>query len=272
MIKDIQNRFLSTFHSKSFILLIFILCFCRLNLVTLCEASNYLTPVSLSSVNSKIVSSNYSKKTSFPDSWKVTKNSMMNIRAGIKDETSKDSKSISFKKIFLRNLLGLWGCFQVLAVLGNAIKRVFPVAIQPFLQRDLSPDKWVLYAVSCLIMAYSEGYKAFHLKFSPMVVQRAFSLSNNQSLLNILFAGPYSMGLFAAPRRRIIVGWSITAGVFALVHLVKLLPYPYRSIVDAGVVTGLGLGSLSIIWKAVYSLFVKIPSDTEGDEIDKKLI
>ena len=58
------------------------------------------------------------------------------------------------------------------------------------------------------------------------------------------------MGLFHATRKRTIVSWSLTLGVAALVALVKKLPYPYRAIVDAGVVTGLGWGSVSII--AIY--------------------
>lgn len=155
----------------------------------------------------------------------------------------------------LKNLLGLWGVAQVVSILGNAVKRLVPIALQPLQQNDLTPLHWAMYISWSLFMAYAEGYKGFQLKFSPLVVDRAFGLSNNASILNILFAGPYSMGLFNAPKKRLIVGWSLTIGVFALVKLVKLLPYPYRSIVDAGVVVGLTYGALSMCWLTVKKLF-----------------
>ncbi len=43
-----------------------------------------------------------------------------------------------------------------------------------------------------------------------------------------------------------IVSWSVSTGVALVVAAVKRLPYPWRNIVDAGVVVGLTWGSLSI--------------------------
>jgi hypothetical protein len=68
------------------------------------------------------------------------------------------------------------------------------------------------------------------------------------------------MGLFCAPKRRMIVGWSLTVGVFSLVKIVKLLPYPYRSIVDAGVVAGLSYGTMSICILTIKALLFGSPS------------
>jgi hypothetical protein len=172
---------------------------------------------------------------------------------------------LSFKRRFIRNALGIWAVTNVLAILGNALKRLFPVAMQPFVNKDILPYHYAMYAIWSLYMAYAEGYKAFHLKFAPMVVNRAFHLHENKSLLNIVLAGPYSMGLFAASRKRMIVSWSITAGVFALISVVKHLPYPYRSIIDGGVVVGLSLGTASIVWNTIGALFGKIPK-VEDDE------
>ena len=55
------------------------------------------------------------------------------------------------------------------------------------------------------------------------------------------------MGLIHATRKRLIVSWSVTTGVALIVAAVKKLPYPYRNIIDAGVVAGLTWGSLSMI-------------------------
>lgn len=76
--------------------------------------------------------------------------------------------------------------------------------------------------------AYTEGYKAFQLKFSPLVVQRAMTLSRSPAppLHHTLFAPFYSMGLFYASKKRKIVSWSITIGVACIIGAVKRLPYP----------------------------------------------
>jgi hypothetical protein len=58
------------------------------------------------------------------------------------------------------------------------------------------------------------------------------------------------MGLVHATRKRKIVSWSVSLGVAGIVAAVKRLPYPWRNIVDAGVVVGLSWGSLSIL--AIY--------------------
>lgn len=55
------------------------------------------------------------------------------------------------------------------------------------------------------------------------------------------------MGLLHATRKRQIVSWSVSLGVAGIVAAVKQLPYPWRNIVDAGVVVGLSWGSASIL-------------------------
>lgn len=177
---------------------------------------------------------------------------ILQVRAGKTVEVKIEEKIV--RRNFRRNFLGLWGVLQVVAIICNAIKRLAPIAIQPLMRNDLSPFQWGLFCSWTLYMVYAEGYKAFQLKFSPMVVARSFNLVNNASAINLLFAGPFSMGLFAAEKKRMIIGWSVTIGVFALVKLVKLLPYPYRSIVDAGVVAGLSYGTLSICYNTILAL------------------
>lgn len=126
-------------------------------------------------------------------------------------------------------------------------------------------------------MAYAEGYKAFQLKFSPLIVRRAIELSDGRkSFLRLLFAGPYCMGLFGATKKRMIVSWSISAGVTALVMIVKRLPYPWRSIIDGGVVVGLGYGTLSIIYNWIRSFGNVMPDidpahDDDAPNIGKKI-
>jgi hypothetical protein len=67
------------------------------------------------------------------------------------------------------------------------------------------------------------------------------------------------MGLMHATKKRMIVSWSVTTGVALIVAAVKRLPYPYRNIIDAGVVAGLSWGSLSIIFLYIKSWIVGAP-------------
>jgi hypothetical protein len=66
------------------------------------------------------------------------------------------------------------------------------------------------------------------------------------------------MGLFHAAKKRMIVSWSVSLGVATIVAAVKRLPYPWRNIVDAGVVFGLTWGTISILGGYIISLITGI--------------
>mmetsp|Transcript_20664 Transcript_20664/g.26664 ORF Transcript_20664/g.26664 Transcript_20664/m.26664 type:complete len:276 (-) Transcript_20664:43-870(-) len=145
-----------------------------------------------------------------------------------------------------------WGTSGVLYILAKAIKRVLPIALEPFKAGAVPLSQFELgaYIVTCLWFAYVEGYKGFQQKFSPLVVKRSFTLipgQNGTKWWHFLIAPFYSMGLVHATKKRTIISWSVTIGVTLIVAAVKRLPYPWRNIVDAGVVAGLTWGSLSIL-------------------------
>ena len=142
-----------------------------------------------------------------------------------------------------------WGALGMTAILGNAIRRVLPVALEPFSGEAaaLSPPIWAAYAAFAAFMTYVEGYKAFHRKFSPMVVARALTLRD--APVHHVALGPlYSMGLFHASKKRLATSWGFVVGIAALVKLVKALDYPWRAVVDGGVVAGLSVGAASILY------------------------
>ncbi|QBG49265.1 hypothetical protein EGM51_07160 [Verrucomicrobia bacterium S94] len=103
-------------------------------------------------------------------------------------------------------------------------------------------------------MGYAEGYKGFHLKFSPRVAARALYLKNNPTPIRILFAPLFCMGFFYATKKRKIVAYSVTTMVIVLILSVRFLPQPWRGIVDAGVLFGLGWGLLSV-WIFCFKAF-----------------
>lgn len=152
-------------------------------------------------------------------------------------------------------VLATWGVVSVLSVIGNALKRLVPVALEPVKNGDLTPFHWAIYVGWTVFMMYTEGYKAFQKKFSPLVVKRAFTLAQNPGVFNWLLAGPYSMGLFGATPKRMKISWAISTMVVVIVQVVKRLPYPWRGIADAGVVAGLTYGSASILLLFLKALF-----------------
>ena len=159
-----------------------------------------------------------------------------------------------------RKAWAMLGVFQVIAILGIAIRRLVPIALQPFVNQDFLAHHWAMFALSVVTMAYVEGYRAFHLKFAPLVVNRSFGLADRKGFFNCLFAGPFSMGLIGATKKRAIVSWGVSIGVFCVVFLVKKLPYPWRPIVDAGVISGLTVGSMSILVHCTRALLTgKLP-------------
>ena len=71
-----------------------------------------------------------------------------------------------------------WGGLGVMYILYNPIKRLLPMALLPFgaeagEAHALGPLGWAAYAAWVAFMAYTEGYKAFQLKFCPMVTANA---------------------------------------------------------------------------------------------------
>jgi len=169
-------------------------------------------------------------------------------------------------------LASLWGTTGVLYILAKAIKRVLPIALEPFKGAAPALSQFELgsYIVMCLWFAYVEGYKGFQLKFSPLVVKRSFTLipgKNGTNVLHFILAPLYSMGLIHATKKRQIVSWSVTVGVAAIVAAVKRLPYPWRNIVDAGVVVGLTWGSISIVLNYIKSWVTGSPPSQVDAEL-----
>ncbi len=138
-------------------------------------------------------------------------------------------------------------------MLSFAIFRLAPIALE-LNAESLSPLHWAALLFSVVYMAYAEGYKGFHRGFSPRVVQRANYLRANPRWHHVLLAPAFCMGYIYATRRRQILSISLTLVVMGFVVVAKQLPQPWRGILDAGVVTGLSLGILSILYFLLNSL------------------
>ncbi|HXV61685.1 MAG TPA: hypothetical protein VEK15_13385 [Vicinamibacteria bacterium] len=144
-------------------------------------------------------------------------------------------------------IIASWCVAGVAAFLGRALGALAPIAAEIFDAGALTGLQWMLLVAWVTLNAYAEGYRGFHRSFSPRVVERAFHLGRNPSPMRVLLGAPYSMGLFDAPRRIVVTSWLLLLGIVLLVIWVRRLAQPWRGIVDAGVVVGLGLGLLSIL-------------------------
>lgn len=141
-----------------------------------------------------------------------------------------------------------WGICGVLALLLSAIFRL-SLRVVEMLSYSISPLQWIVLLLFALYMAYAEGYKGFHLNFSPRVVVRAryfLGRTEEYRFWHLLLAPLFCMGFIHATRRRMITSFSVTGAIIVLVLLVSMAPQPWRGIIDAGVVLGLLIGVLSI--------------------------
>jgi hypothetical protein len=141
----------------------------------------------------------------------------------------------------------VWGIGGILLLLLFAIMRLGPIALE-LSSLNLRLVHWLALLFSVSYMLYAEGYKGFHLGFAPRVVARAHYLSRNPRPLHLLLAPLFCMGYIYATRRRQILSLGLTTMIICFVLLVRMLPQPWRGIVDAGVVAGLMLGVASICY------------------------
>ena len=165
----------------------------------------------------------------------------------------------------------VWGVAGVALLLGSAVYRMTPRALAAFAV-PFGWHHWLALAASILFMAYAEGVRGFQQQFSPRVAARARYLREHPEGWHVIFAPLFCMGFIHATRRRKIISLSVTAGIVVLVLAVHRLPQPWRGIIDAGVVAGLGWGLVSLLWYAVAGLTRKdfpyspeVPGQEDGN-------
>jgi hypothetical protein len=147
----------------------------------------------------------------------------------------------------------IWGILGLSLILGRGLTCLYPYA-QELCGTPFAWFHWVGLAASLAFMGYAEGYKGFQLKFSPRVAARAFYIKQNPTFARVLFAPLFCMGFFHATRKRKIVSYCLTLMIVGLIIWVRNLPQPWRGIVDAGVLLGLGWGLVSI-WVFAFQAF-----------------
>jgi len=151
------------------------------------------------------------------------------------------------------NVGALWGLGGVILLLASAIYRLSPMAVDSATY-PWNWHHWLGLIFIVLFMAYFEGYRAFQQAFSPRVAARARYLRNHFNFSHVLFAPLFCMAYFHAPLRRRITSMGVTAGIVVLVVLVRLIPQPWRGIIDGGVIIGLAWGVVTLLVYGFHAL------------------
>jgi hypothetical protein len=175
--------------------------------------------------------------------------------------SERDSVSVSKRAL---HPVVLWGMVVILGFIGRGIYRLSLVAWELTSGRALSPLEVGFLIVWGGFMVYSEGYKGFHKAFSPRVVLRLHLLAERPTPVWAFLAPVVGMGLLRATRKRLIVSWCLVLGIVGLVLFISQLSYPYRSIIDLGVVMGLTVGSASLVYHYLLALRGHLP-DMEAE-------
>lgn len=168
------------------------------------------------------------------------------------DNLSGTANVAPFMRPWAEKLIAAWGVAWVSLLLGRAIARLGPLALDPWHEGMMTSGQKALYVGWLVLNAYLEGYRGFQLRFSPRVVSRAVYLGQNPRPLWVLLALPFCMSLFHTTRRQMTVSWTFIVAIVLLVWVVRSVPQPWRGIIDGGVVLGLAWGLL-VIW----ALFVR---------------
>mmetsp|Transcript_35620 Transcript_35620/g.96617 ORF Transcript_35620/g.96617 Transcript_35620/m.96617 type:complete len:206 (-) Transcript_35620:100-717(-) len=142
----------------------------------------------------------------------------------------------------------IWGVGFWAVLFAECVVSLAPRAIDPFRKGGVSGGQWLAYVVIALGIWICEGLGALGRSFSPLLVRRARELGPSSSLCELLLSPGFVAGLFAARPARLAKSWLLIAVLVpGLAATVPFMPYPWRSMVDAGVVLGLGWGTAVIV-------------------------
>lgn len=154
----------------------------------------------------------------------------------------------------------IWAVVGILGLLAQAQLRLGKIAWEAVVSGGLTQSQ----ALTCLswvmLNAYLEGYRGFHRRFVPRVVARANHLATVPDAFPRWLGPIYAMAYVRAAPRAQYAAWGVTAAVLIAIFFVRQIDQPWRGIIDAGVVVGLLIGSVSLVLAAAQCLLGKTPS------------
>ncbi len=140
-----------------------------------------------------------------------------------------------------------WAIIGLILLLGFACWRLSAYTIESF-SMPLNWIHWVVFFGWTIFMAHGEGYKGFQKKFSPRFAVRCKYLLTNASWLQTILAPLFCMAYFHAPKKRVIATCALTAMIIVFIFTFRLIPQPWKGLLDFGVVFGLAWGIISTLY------------------------
>jgi hypothetical protein len=150
--------------------------------------------------------------------------------------------------ISIKGILAVsWAIIGLILLLGFACWRLSAYTIESF-SMPLTWIHWLVFIGFTIFMAHAEGYKGFQKKFSPRFAARCKYLSHSVSLIQLLLAPLFCMAYFHAPKKRVIATFSLTLMIILFIFSFRMIPQPWKGLLDFGVVIGLAWGMLSTLY------------------------
>ncbi len=172
------------------------------------------------------------------------------------------------------NLLGtigaIWGIIGWIALLAYAVYKLsIPVfSLKP---ADLEWYHWLVLVLNALFLVYMKGVRGFQRSLAPRIVTRGRYLRAHPHLLWTLFAPLFCMGYFHIIRRKQIVTIVMTVFMVILIVIVRGLPYPWRGVLDTGILLALGWGIVQLVRFGIGGLTaVSFPYPTYIEDRDRE--
>lgn len=158
-----------------------------------------------------------------------------------------------------------WGFAGLLFILIGPIIRLGELSLEA-MEYEVQWYHWAVGLANIGFMLFTEGYRGFQKKFSPRVGARLKHLYENPRWLDVFLAPLYIMGFYHTTRRRQIATFALLFVIIIFVILIRMLPQPWRGMLDMGVVLGLSYGTVTIlyfVWQAFtnknYSISPELP-------------
>ena len=150
-------------------------------------------------------------------------------------------------------LAAAWGALGLAGLLVFAVVRLLGVVAAGW-DAAWHWQHWFVLVANGVFMAWSEGHRGFGQRFSPRSAARVKWLLANPAGLRGWLAPLFVMAFFAAPRRRVVGTWVLTAAIVVAIVVVHALPQPWRAALDVGVVIGLCWGLVTFglsLWRTL---------------------
>lgn len=163
-------------------------------------------------------------------------------------------------------LAPLWALTGVGLLFGWAIVRLGRRGLVMLAGGGLGLGQMAAATGLVLLFLIGEGWAALQRRWVPRVIRRAAELDEDAALPYRLLAPLYGMSLVGAAPSHMARAWAGTAAVVGAVLLVRLLPEPWRGIVDLAVAGALTWGLAALVVQAPGALAADpARRDPEGD-------